>query len=75
MARRSYVPLRPSSVFGAHRMELDPVHESVLGDRRERDKLDGIELDQIRPDPVAAPSLACGRFHSRTDSVISPAMT
>ena len=46
-----------------------------LGDRRKRDKLDGVDLDQPGTDPVAAASLTCGRFHSRTDSVISPART
>jgi hypothetical protein len=69
-----------SSVFGAHRMELDPVDEGVLvdrprvrgaasqglavglagapdvrlGDRSERNELDGVDLDQTRADPVAA---------------------
>ena len=46
-----------------------------LGDRRERDKLDCVDLDQAGADPVRPPSLTCGRFHSRTDSVMSPART
>src|SRR6185436_16088728 len=66
-------------VLGAHRVELDPVHERVLvdrpgvrgavtqglavgltgapdvllGDRRERDELDRVDLDHAEPDAVA----------------------
>ena len=73
-------PRARSLVLGAHRMELDPVHERVLvdrprvrgavaqglavglagapdvllGDRRERNELDGVDLDLTEPDPVAA---------------------
>jgi hypothetical protein len=74
--------MRPSrdSVIGAHRVELNSIHERVLvdrpgvrgalaqrlavglagssdvlpRDRRERDKLDGIDLDLTGADPVAA---------------------
>jgi hypothetical protein len=82
--RRNYFRLCPtrtaSSVFGAHRVQLDPVDEGVLvdrpcvrgavaqglavglagapdvrlGDRRERDELDGVDLDQTGADSVAA---------------------
>ena len=46
-----------------------------LGDRRERDELDGVDLDLTRTDPVAPTLPTWGRFHSRTVSVISPART
>ena len=73
-------PRARSLVLGAHRVELDPVHERVLvdrprvrgavaqglavglagapdvllGDRRERDEVDGVDLDLTEPDPVTA---------------------
>src|SRR5215203_403445 len=80
-ARRASRPTRRStSVFGAYRVELDPVDEGVLvdwpgvrgsaaqglavglaglpdvrvADRRERDELDGVDLDQAGADAVAA---------------------
>ncbi len=61
----------------AHRLAVGLAGSSDVrpGDRGERDKLDGVDLDLTGADPVAAACLTRGRFHSRTESVMSPPRT